>query len=212
MLQLLLQATWQTLFMVTLAMVFGLLVGLPLAVALFVTAPHRLMANPWVHKPLSFLINTLRSLPYLILLVALLPVTRWLVGSSIGTLAASVPLGLAASVLIARVGQDAFQGVPKGLFEAALALGATRWQIITRVLIPEALPAFISGTLIVLINLIGFSAMAGAVGGGGLGDLAIRYGYQRYDVSTLLAVTAILIVMVQTLQSIGETLVRKLSV
>lgn len=209
--QLLFEGTLQTVLMVTLATLFGLLFGVPLAVILFITAPGRFWENPWVARPLGFFINTVRSLPYLILLVGLLPFTRMLVGSSIGTLAASVPLSLAASVLIARVAQDSFATIPQTLFEAALAIGANRWQLITHVLLPESLPQLISGTLIVIINLIGFSAMAGAVGGGGLGDLAIRYGYQRYDVLTLLAVTTILIVLVQGLQVLGEALVRRLT-
>ncbi len=207
-LTLLLEATLQTLLMVGLSTALGLLFGVPLAIVLFITAPGGLNESPWVYRPLNAIINALRSLPYIILMVGLLPITRWMVGTSVGTLAATVPLSLAAMLLIARVGFNAFQSLPKGLIEAALSMGATRKQIVTRVVLPETLSTLSSGVLLIIVNLIGFSAMAGAVGGGGLGDLAIRYGYQRYDLTTLLAVSAVLLVLVQLVQSGGERWIR----
>jgi D-methionine transport system permease protein len=210
MIDLLIHSTCQTLLMVGISSLIGILGGLPLAILLWATDQGGLKDNRKIHQGVGLVVNALRSIPYIILVIGLIPVTRWIVGSSIGTLAASVPLSLAAIMLVCRSGEEALRTVPKGLTEAALAMGARRRQVIRKVLIPEALPSLVSALTLVMINLVGFSAMAGAVGGGGLGDLAIRYGYQRYDLALVLEVMAILIILVQGIQSLGDFLIRKL--
>jgi ABC-type methionine transport system permease subunit len=209
MLQLMIQATFDTLGMVLTASILGMILGFPLSVLLFLTAPQSLRPSLWIHRILGAVINTTRSVPYIILIVALIPITRFLIGTSIGTAAATVPLTLAAIMLLARVGEEALHSLPKGLIETGLSLGATQWQIIWKILLPEALPSLISGTTLIVINLVGFSAMAGAVGGGGLGDLAIRYGYQRYNLNVIIEVICILVAFVYLLQITGNCLLRK---
>ena len=166
---------------------------------------------PAFNTILGTLINALRSVPFIILLVAIIPFTRLVVGSSIGTAAAIVPLTLAVAPFIARIVETSLREVDKGLVEAAQAMGATNLQIITKILLPEALPGIVAGLTISVISLIGYSAMAGAVGGGGLGDLGIRYGYQRFMPEVMWTVVLVLIVLVQSIQSLGDWLVRKLS-
>jgi D-methionine transport system permease protein len=199
----------ETLLMVTLATGIGLTLGFPLGTLLFYTSPKGLHANRVLNLFSSGLTNAFRSIPYIILTVFLIPLTRLLTGSSIGTLAAVVPLGISAIFLIARVIEDALKQVPQGLIEVGITLGATHLQIIRKFLIPECLPVIISGITLVVINLIGFSTMAGAVGGGGLGDLAMRYGYQRFNMEILLTVICILITLVQTVQFAGDRLALK---
>lgn len=210
MIDLLKQATGETLLMVGISTMAGILVGLPLGVLLFTTDRHGLFHNVWINTISGFLVNAIRSIPYIILVVSIIPLTRLLTGTSIGTAAASVPLSIAAIMLYCRMVEDALRQLPTGLIEAAQSMGATRLQIITKVLIPESLPQLISGLTLVIISLIGFSAMAGAVGGGGLGDVGIRYGYQRYNLVVIGEVVVILIVMVQIIQIIGDFLVKKL--
>lgn len=204
------QATLETVLMVGIASGVAVLGGLPLAVLLFLSRSGGLAPHPLLCSLLGGVINAIRSVPYIILVIALLPITRWLTGTSIGMWAATVPLSLAAIMLFCRVAEDALQTVPKGLVEAGVALGANRWQIVSKILLPEALPPLISGLTLVMINLVGFSAMAGTVGGGGLGDLAIRYGYQRYDLLVVAEVIIILLLLVQGLQSAGEKLTQRL--
>jgi D-methionine transport system permease protein len=156
-------------------------------------------------------VNAIRSIPYIILVVLLMPVTRLIVGSSIGTLAAIIPLSLAGTLLIARMVEDSLRNVPQELVEVGLAMGASKRQIITKILLYEAMPSITAGITTVLINLIGFSAMAGTVGGGGLGDLAIRYGYQRYDLSLMGVIVVVLVILVQGIQMVGDFISRKLS-
>lgn len=211
MIDLLLQATGETLVMIFVSTFVGLLGGLPLAALLFTSSQGGLHEQPALHKITGFLINGIRSVPYIILVIALLPLTRFIAGSSLGTGAACVPLSIASIMLIARVGEEAFRSVPKGLIEAAQAMGAKRLQIIMKVIFPESLPSLIGGLTLVIISLIGFSAMAGAVGGGGLGDLAIRYGYQRYQMDIIYQIVFILVVMVQGIQMLGDYLVRRLT-
>ncbi|GAB4277744.1 MAG TPA: methionine ABC transporter permease [Opitutae bacterium] len=208
--ELILESTWQTILMVTLSSVIGLLVGIPLGVFLFITDKGHLCQNLWINRSASLIINAIRSIPYIILVIALIPMTRLIVGTSIGTLAATVPLSIAAIMLFVRIVEDALRIVPTGLTEAALSMGATRMQVTKKVLLPEALPSIVSGSTLVIISLIGFSAMAGAVGGGGLGDLAIRYGYQRYNLTVVLEVIAILVVMVQCIQVLGDRITKKI--
>jgi D-methionine transport system permease protein len=208
---LLIDAFWQTTAMVAIATLVAVLLGLPLAVLMLVTGTGHIAANAWVNRPLGLVINAVRSVPFIILIVAIVPFTRLLVGTSIGTQAAAVPLSIAATAFIARLFETALREVDRGLIEAAQAMGATRWQIIRKVLIPEAAPGLVAAITVTLVSLVGFSAMAGAVGGGGLGDLGIRFGYQRFMPEVMAIVVVLLILVVQGLQSLGDVLVRRLS-
>ncbi|NLA58122.1 MAG: ABC transporter permease, partial [Firmicutes bacterium] len=174
------QATGETLYMVGVSVVLAEVIGLPLGIILVTTERGHILENPLINRVLATIINIGRSIPFIILMVAIIPFTRMLVGTSIGTTAAMVPLTVAAIPFVARLVETALKEVDGGVVEAALALGASPFQIIWKVMIPEALPALVSGVTITAVNLIGYSAMAGAVGGGGLGDLAVRYGYQRF--------------------------------
>lgn len=202
--QLILNSTYETFIMVFGSIVVGSLVGVPIAILLNTTKPGGIRQHPWLYHTLGAAINATRSIPYVILVVLMMPFTRLFVGTSIGTWAALVPLSLAGSLLVARVVEDALDTVPKRLIEVGLALGAGNIQIVKRILLSEAMPTIISGMTTVVINIIGFSAMAGAVGGGGLGDLAIRYGYQRYDFELLLIIVIILVTFVQGVQMLGD--------
>src|SRR6478752_324292 len=210
-LALLIQATWDTLTMVAIAAGIGTLFGLPLGVFLATSRSGELVSAPAANLALGALVNATRSTPFIILVVAIIPFTRLLVGTSIGTRAAVVPLTVAAIPFIARLVEGAVREVDQGLVEAARAMGATPLQIIRKVLLPEALPAIVLGLTLAIVSLIGFSAMVGAVGGGGLGDLGIRYGYQRFMPDVMAIVVAVLIVLVQTVQSIGDRLARRLN-
>ena len=201
---LLFDATLQTLYMVAISTVLGTLFGLPLGVFLATSQRGELLSAPWLNKVLGLIVNAARSVPFIILVVAIIPFTRMIAGTSIGTTAAIVPLTIAATPFIARLVENAIREVDAGLIEAARAMGATPYQIIRKVLVPEALPGITLGLTLAVVSLIGYSAMVGAVGGEGLGDLGIRYGYQRFMPDVMLAVVVILIVMVQLVQSIGE--------
>ena len=179
-LSLLVNATFETIYMVVLASIAATLVGLPLGITLYVSRKGNILEHFWIYQILSMLVNMTRSIPFIILMIAVIPFTRFVVGSSIGTNAAIVPLSLCAMPFIARVVENALLEINTGLIEAAQAMGATSWHIITKVLIPESLPSMINGLTLTIVNLVGYSAMAGAVGGGGIGDVAIRYGYQRF--------------------------------
>lgn len=200
----------ETLMMVSISMILGTAIGCILATLLVLTKPKGLSPQPWLSQSLGLVMNAFRSIPFIILIILMIPFTRFWVGTSIGTAAATLPLTFAASLLIARIIEDALNTIPKGLIEVGKALGATNLQIITKIQFREALPLIISGLTTVTINIIGFSAMAGTVGGGGLGDLAIRYGYQRYDFTLLLWIVIILVLMVQIVQMTGDYLSRKL--
>lgn len=208
---LLLQSLFETLLMVSASTLASILIGLPLAVILSITAPRGLYPHAAIHHILGSFINAIRSIPYIILVVLLMPLTRILVGSSIGTLAAIIPLSLAGALLVTRLVEDALRNTPQGLIEVGIAMGASKRQIITQILLFEAMPSLIAGITTVIINLIGFSAMAGTVGGGGLGDLAIRYGYQRYDVTLMLIIVVILVILVQAIQMLGDFISRRLT-
>ena len=201
----------ETLWMVGVSAALGTLVGLPLGVLLVVTDRQGLLEHLPFNRVLGVIANAVRSTPFIILLVAVIPFTRWVVGTSIGTTAAIVPLTIAAIPFIARLVETALREVDRGLIEALLAMGATPWQVIRTALIPEAMPGIVAGLTITLVSLIGHSAMAGAVGGGGLGDLGIRYGYQRFLPDVMALVVVVLIVLVQIVQSAGDRLVRRLS-
>lgn len=204
MLSQLLNASWETAYMVLLSGLIATLLGLPIGVLLATTRKHGILANRVVNAALSAIVNVMRSIPFIILMIAVIPLTRILVGTSIGTVAAIVPLSLGATPFIARLIENAVADLPYGLTEAGLAMGATPSQIIKRILLPEALPNIIHSITITLITLVGYSAMAGAIGGGGLGSLAINYGYQRFDVMVMLVTIVILVVFVQLLQWLGD--------
>jgi D-methionine transport system permease protein len=208
---LLLEALGQTLLMVGVSTLLAVALGLPLALLLHVTGPGGLSPLPWLSRPLGLLVNALRSTPFIILMVAIVPFTRLVAGTSIGTGAAIVPLALAATAFLARLFENALREVDPGVVEAAQAMGASRGQIVRKVLVPEALPGLVAAVTVALVSLVGFSAMAGAIGGGGLGDLGIRFGYQRFMPEVMASVVLILILLVQGLQSIGDWLVRRLS-
>jgi len=208
---LLLQSFLETILMVGISAIISIIVGIPLAISLSITAPGGLYPHPWINHVLGGCVNAIRSIPYIILVVLLMPLTRIMVGSSIGTLAAIIPLSLAGALLVTRMVEDSLRGIKHELIEVGLAMGASKRQIITKILLYEAMPSITAGITTVLINLIGFSAMAGAVGGGGLGDLAIRYGYQRYDFFLMMIIVVILIALVQCIQMIGDFISRKLS-
>ncbi|UYG01396.1 MULTISPECIES: methionine ABC transporter permease [unclassified Halomonas] len=209
MFDLVLQATLDTLYMVAVSGVIATLLGLPLGVLLYVTRPRQIMAMPVLNQVLSLVTNIGRSIPFIILMVAIIPFTRMLVGTSIGINAASVPLTIAAIPFVARLIEGALNEISPGLVESAQAMGATPWQIICKVLIPEARGGIITGLTITVVTLVSYSAMAGAVGGGGLGDLGIRYGYNRFNPTIMLVTVVVLVVMVQGFQSLGDYLVRK---
>lgn len=206
---LLITALGQTLAMVAIAGLIGFIFGIPLGVLLHLTKETGLLANKATNKVLGTLINIGRSIPFIILLVAIIPFTRIIVGSSIGTAAAIVPLTIAAIPFVARLVEGALLEVPAGLVEAAQAMGAKPRQIILKVLLPEALPGIINSATITLVTLVGYSAMAGTVGGGGLGDVGIRYGYQRFDAVVMMITIVILVVLVQAIQSLGDYLVKR---
>ncbi|MCS4293169.1 MAG: methionine ABC transporter permease [Comamonas sp.] len=211
MLQLFATSLWETLIMVGISGVAGALLGIPLGVFLRLTDQGGILQNGAANKIVGWLVNAVRSTPFIILLVAIIPFTRFITGSSIGTAAAIVPLTLAAAPFIARLVETSLREVDHGLVEAAQAMGASSWQIVWKVLLPEALPGIVAGLTISFVSLTGYSAMAGAIGGGGLGDLGIRYGYQRFLPDIMLAVVVILIIFVQLVQSLGDWAVRRLS-
>ncbi len=202
------QATLETLYMVAVSAIFSGLGGLVGAVLLVVTDRGGAAASPLVHRVLAAIVNVGRSVPFIILMVAVVPLTRVLVGTSIGTTAAIVPLVLAAIPYVARLIESALLEVDHGVIEAVVSMGATPWQVMTKAYLPEAVPGIVRGLTIMLITLISYSAMAGAVGGGGLGDLAIRYGYQRFRLDVMISVVVVLVVMVQAVQFAGDRVSR----
>ncbi|HZB61570.1 MAG TPA: methionine ABC transporter permease [Microvirga sp.] len=211
MIRLVAASTGETLYMVAVAALIATLLGLPLGVFLATSGRGELFAAPWANRVLGAVVNATRSTPFIILVVAIIPFTRLIAGTSIGTNAAIVPLTVAATPFIARLIEGAIREVDQGLIEAARAFGASPLQIVRKVLIPEALPGIVLGLTLAIVSLLGFSAMVGAVGGGGLGDLGIRYGYQRFMPEMMLAVVVVLIVLVQAVQSIGDRLARRLN-
>ena len=208
---LLLQGFLETVQMTVISTVVAVLLGVPLGVILVITSRGHIMQNEAVNKVLGAIVNATRSIPFIILMVAIIPFTRLVAGTSIGTTAACVPLTLAAIPFLARLVETAIKEVNGGVIEAAQSMGATPLQIIWKVLLPEALPTLIDNITVLIVNLISYSAMAGAIGGGGLGDIAIRYGYQRFQGDVMLATISILIVLVQVIQSVGDYLSRKVN-
>lgn len=204
-----LKALGETLLMTASACAVVFFAGMALAIVLTVTAPGGLAPRPRLHRTLSVLVNMFRSIPFIILLVAMLPVTRMIVGTTMGTWAAVVPLSAHLVPFFARISQVALNEIDPGLIEAARAMGCRRWHIVRHVLLPEALPAIVGGATVTVIAMIGSSAMAGAVGAGGLGDLAIRYGYERYETAVMFNVIIILVALVTLVQFAGERLARR---
>ncbi|QWW71755.1 methionine ABC transporter permease [Rhizobium sp. WYJ-E13] len=210
MINLLLRSLWETVLMTAASGVISLVAGLPLGLALVLTNRGGIAENPWINRILGAVINGFRSVPFIILLVALIPLTRVIVGTAIGTWAAIVPLAIAATPYYARIAEVSLREVDRGLIDAVRAMGGNRWTIIREVLVPEALPGIVAGFTVTLVTLIGASAMAGAIGAGGLGDLAIRYGYQRFETNVMIAVVVVLIVLVCGIQWLGDRLVARL--
>lgn len=208
---LLIQGLGETLQMTVISTIVSMIVGIPLGVILVITGKGHIMENKAVNATLGSVVNALRSIPFIILMVAIIPLTRIIAGSSIGTTAACVPLTIAAIPFLARLVEISIREINSGVIEAAQAMGASPMQIIRKVLLPEALPTIIDNITVLVVNLISYSAMAGAIGGGGLGDIAIRYGYQRFQGDVMLATIVILIVLVQLIQSCGDFLSRKVN-
>lgn len=203
----LLIATAETIYMVLVSTLCAAILGLPLGTLLF--SSGKIKHNRSLNRIIAGCINICRSIPFIILLVALIPFTRLIVGTSIGIHAAMVPLTLGATPFFARLVDNVYRGLPSGLIETGQAMGANTWQTIRHILLPEALPSLIHAITVTAITLVNYSAMAGTVGGGGLGDLAIRYGYQRFNVTIMLATVAILVVLVQLLQMAGDRLAHR---
>lgn len=210
MIPLLSKALGETVYMVVVSMIVATIIGVPLGVLLHTTSKGQILESPAVNRIVGAVVNAVRSIPFIILLVAIIPFTRLLVGTAIGTTAAMVPLVIAAIPFIGRQVETSLKEVPFGLVEAAQSMGATPAQIIWKVLLPESMSSIVAQLTTVIISLVGESAMAGAVGGGGLGDLAIRYGYQRFRPEIMLATVIILIVLVQLVQFVGNTLAKRL--
>ncbi|HHW67758.1 MAG: D-methionine transport system permease protein [Epulopiscium sp.] len=208
---LLLTETGNTLYMVFAATLISTIIGLPLGVILVITDQGGIKERIQLNRILGTIVNIGRSFPFAILIVALIPFTRMIVGTSLGTTATIVPLSIAAAPFVARVVESSLKEVDKGIVEAAVAMGSSTWEIITKVLIPEAMASIILGITLTVVNLIGYSAMAGTVGGGGLGSVAIQYGYYRYDVSLIIATVILLIILVQILQWIGNSIAKAMN-
>ena len=204
----LMQALYETLYMVTVSLIIGALIGIPLGILLVVTRKHGIWPNVVIHQILNPIINILRSIPFIILLIAIVPFTKLVAGTSIGTTAAIVPLTVYVAPYIARLVENSLLEVDDGIIEAAKAMGASPLQIIRHFLLPEALCSLVLAVTTAIIGLIGSTAMAGAVGGGGIGDLALVYGYQRFDTLVIIITVVVLVIIVQIIQSLGNFISR----
>lgn len=202
------QATLDTLFMLGFAVLFSTLIGIPVGLILFLSSKGRLLQNKWVYNILSFIINVLRSVPFIILLIVMIPTTTMLVGTSLGAKGTIPPLVVGAFPFFARLVENALKEIDDGIFHMAESCGASTWQIIWHILLPEIMPSLIASITVTAIALVSYTAMAGTVGGGGLGDLAIRYGYQRFQTDVMLITVVLMVVMVQVIQVVGDFLVR----
>jgi D-methionine transport system permease protein len=207
----LIEGTWDTFVMIGASSVITLLLGIPLALILVATSRDGIFEARWANNVLGSVVNVIRSIPFLILMVALIPITRLIVGTSYGVWAAIVPLSAAAVPFFARIAEVSLREVDRGLVEAAQAMGCKRWHIIWHVLLPEARPGIVAGFTITMVSMINASAVAGAIGAGGLGDLAYRYGYQRFDTDVMLTVIVLLVVLVTVIQFGGDKLALKLN-
>lgn len=209
-LALLLPAVGETLYMVSLSTIFSVILGLPIGLSAVVTGKGHIMEAPRINKVLDIIINILRSFPFIILMILVLPLSRIVVGTTIGSTASIVPLSISAAPFVARIVEGAIKEVDRGIIEASKSLGASNREIVIKVLLPEALPSLIHGLILTIISLVGYSAMAGAIGGGGLGDLAIRYGYQRFKIEMMIVSVVTIIVIVQFIQYIGNRTIEKI--
>lgn len=203
--------TLETLYMVFFSTIFSILLGFPLGILMVVTEKDGIWEKPFLNRVLNSIVNLLRSFPFLILMILLFPLSKLIIGKSIGTTATIVPLAIGAAPFVARVIESSLKEVDKGVVELSLSMGATVRQIIFRVLLPEALPSIILGITLTVINLIGYSAMAGTLGGGGLGDLAIRYGHFRFQTDVMLLAVVVIVILVQSVQFVGNTLAKKIN-
>jgi len=210
-LQLLPLQLWNTIYMVFVSAFFAVLIGMPIGVILTITDKGHIKENLKLYRCLEAVVNIGRSFPFAILLVALIPVTRWIVGTSLGTTAAIVPLTIAAAPFLARLVETSLKEVDRNILEAVIVMGSNTWQIITKVLLPEALPSIVSAMTLTVINLIGYSAMAGLVGGGGLGQVAIQYGYNRFNTFIMITTVILLIILVQCVQWLGGYIVKSIN-
>lgn len=204
-------ATWETIYMVVISTFFSYVFGLPLGIILVTTSPGHVLENIRVNQVLGSIVNAVRSIPFIVFLILIIPFTRLVVGTYIGTVASIVPLTLAAIPFVARLVETSLKEIEWGLVEAALSMGASAWQVIYKVLVPEALPSLCLGVAITTINLVGYSAMAGIVGGGGLGTLAYYYGYQRYEDLVMWSTVIVLIILVQFMQMLGDNLAARVA-
>ena len=211
MIDLFLPSILETIYMVFFSTVFSLLFGFPLGIILTVTEENAILENLLFNKFLGSIINLLRSLPFIILMILVFPLSEWILGSSIGTTATIIPLSISATPFVARVIESSLKEVDKGIIDASMSMGATNLQIIFYIIIPEALPSIVSSITLTIINLIGYSAMAGAIGGGGLGNLAIRYGLYRFETDIMIVSLILIIILVQSVQLLGSFLSRKLN-
>lgn len=202
------QATLDTLFMLGFAVLFSTLIGIPVGLILFLTSKGRLLQNRVVYNILSLIVNVLRSIPFIILLIVMIPTTTMLVGTSLGAKGTIPPLVVGAFPFFARLVENALKEIDNGIFQMAESCGATTWQIIRHILLPEIMPSLVGSITVTAIALVSYTAMAGAVGGGGLGDLAIRYGYQRFQTDVMLVTVVLMVLLVQLIQFIGDLLVR----
>jgi D-methionine transport system permease protein len=204
------QSTLETVYMTFLSTFFACLMGFPLGTYLYASSPAGLVPRPLIYNVLSRIVNLFRSLPFIILMILLIPLSRLIIRTSIGPTAVIIPLSIAAAPFVARIAEAALSEVDQGVLTAAKAMGSTNFQIIRKVLIPEAMPALVSGLALAVINLISYSAMAGAIGGGGLGDLAIRYGYYRFRIDVTIAAVIVILILVEAVQIIGTMISRSL--
>lgn len=202
-----LDSTLETLYMVFFSTFFSMAIGFPIGVLLVITKKDGILERPNLNKILEVIINTFRSFPFIILMILVFPLSRFIVGTTIGSTAAIVPLSISAAPFVARMIEGALNEVDKGLIEASSSMGADNWTIIFKVMIPETMPHIIHGITVTIISLVGFSAMAGTIGAGGLGDLAIRFGYQRFKLDIMIYSVIVIIIMVQLIQSFGNYLV-----
>ena len=209
-LQLLPLQTWNTIYMVAVSTFFAVLIGLPIGVILTITDKGHIKENASLYKVLETIVNIGRSFPFAVLMVALLPLTRWVVGTSLGTTASIVPLTIAAAPFVARLIETSLKEVDHHILEAAIVMGSNTWQIISKVLLQEALPSIVSGVTLTVVNLVGYSAMAGLVGGGGLGQVAIQYGYNRFNTFIMVVTVILLILLVQGVQWMGNVVVKSI--
>lgn len=210
MIKLLIPSLLETLYMVFFSTIFSLLLGFPLGVLLVITEKNSLWEKPMLNQILNGVINILRSIPFIILMILVFPLSKFIVKKSTGTTATIVPLSIAAAPFVARIIESALKEVDKGVVEASISMGATVPQLIFKVLIPEAMPSLVMSITLTIINLIGFSAMAGAIGGGGLGNLAIRYGLYRFETDIMIVAVGIIILLVQSIQLIGNKLAKSI--